>query len=140
MSLRQLWRQRYSAFSGQIPQAGQEMPSTDDFWTRLHHERARTNRSGCEFCLVVFDQPNTKSQASLMPSFVEILVARVRTIDAIGWFDDRRIGLILPYTSPDAARHLADEMCQKIASVPLHPEWVVYTYPSVWTLPAEVSN
>ena len=40
------------------------------------------------------------------------IISRMRKIDEIGWYDPRRIGIILPYTSERGAQRFAENLCQ----------------------------
>jgi hypothetical protein len=64
-----------------------------------------------------------------MGILLQALAGRVRRIDEIGWYDDYRIGVILPYTSMQGACKLAECICESMKNISEKPECDVYTYP-----------
>ena len=52
-----------------------------------------------------------------------------RLTDEAGWFDHRRIGIVLPATPPRGAWKLAEDVCKELAPAP-QPLCRVYCYPS----------
>ena len=58
------------------------------------------------------------------------ILRRVRRIDEIGWYDQNRIGIILPYTSAQGAQKFAESLSNSI-SLPVEECLLnVYTYAS----------
>ena len=54
----------------------------------------------------------------------------MRRIDEIGWYDQNRIGVILPYTSAQGAQKFAESLCN-LFSPPMGECFLnVYTYDS----------
>ena len=106
--------------------------SAQEFRAILDRERARVNRNGHEFSLVVFDIGSVSQDGAHARHVTDGLKHRVRAIDEIGWLDERRIGVVLPYTAPEGALKLADDVCQTITTGVFFPSYTVYTYPSRW--------
>ena len=106
--------------------------SAQEFRAILDRERARVNRNGHEFSLVVFDLGSVNQDSAHARRLADVLSHRVRATDEIGWFDERRIGVALPYTAPEGALKVADDVCQTISTRALAPSYTVYTYPSRW--------
>ena len=106
--------------------------SAEEFRGILNRERARVNRNGHEFSLVVFDLGNVNHNSAYTRHLVHVLSHRVRATDETGWLDERRIGVALPYTAPEGALKMAHDVCQKISTRALSPKYMVYTYPSRW--------
>lgn len=104
--------------------------SAEEFRAILDRERARSNRTGHQFSLVVFDVEDVNGDSARVRRLAHVLSHRVRGTDEIGWFDERRIGVVLPYTAPDVAWKVPDDVCQMIARGALSPSYTVYTYPS----------
>ncbi len=94
-----------------------------DFRTALMRERARADRNEEEFSVLLLEGDER---------LIEKLTKRMRTIDEIGWFDKRQIGVILPDTSASGAMKVAND----IRRMPSLPTVTVYTYPGQW-LPEE---
>jgi hypothetical protein len=106
--------------------------STQEFSAILVRERARANRNGHEFSLVVFDPGRAQPNSAYTRWLAQVLMQRVRATDEIGWFDDCHIGLVLPYTGPESALKVADDVRQIISAVAVSPRYTVYSYPSRW--------
>lgn len=104
--------------------------STDDFYEILERERARADRSNQFFSLVVFDVGLPRIDTATAKRVVSFLASRVRISDEIGWFNEHRIGVVLPDTSSEGAWKLADEVCHEINGKTLPSFCTVYTYPS----------
>jgi len=104
--------------------------SAEEFRGILNRERARVNRNGHEFSLVVFDLGNVNHNSAYTRHLVHVLSQRVRATDEIGWFDKGRIGVALPYTAPKGALKVGEDVCQAISTRAMCPRYTVYTYPS----------
>jgi GGDEF domain-containing protein len=106
--------------------------SAKEFRAILERERARANRNGHKFSLLVFDLAGSEEDIARAQRLVNELKRRVRAIDEIGWFEERRMGIVLPYTAPDGAWKLAADICQMISTKALPPKYTVYTFPLRW--------
>lgn len=99
-----------------------------EFRAILEQERARADRNDHQFSLVVFDiiQPTGKKVGTRR--MMQKISGRIRSIDKIGWYDNQRIGIILPYTSGEGATKLAETICDLFGTSTRNPECAVYTY------------
>jgi len=104
--------------------------SAEDFYEIIERERARADRSNQCFSLVVFDVDLSDMDSTKPEHVVSVLASRMRISDEIGWFDKRRIGMILPDTLEEGAWKLADEVCQEINGKSPTSFCTVYAYPS----------
>lgn len=68
----------------------------------LHRECARCERNGHEFCLVVIGTADNTSPRRLH-RLAGFLCRRARATDEVGWFDSRRLCVVLPDTSEEGA-------------------------------------
>lgn len=68
----------------------------------LHRECARCERNGHEFCLVVIGIADNRPPRELN-RLAGFLCRRARSTDEIGWFDSRRLCVVLPDTSEEGA-------------------------------------
>jgi len=68
----------------------------------LHRECARCERNGHEFCLVVVGIADNSAPRQLH-RLARSLCRRARATDEIGWFDSRRLCVVLPDTSEEGA-------------------------------------
>ena len=107
--------------------------SSDAFRTILDRERARAERTGQFFSLVVFGivRENGTDAASL-ERLGNVLVQKVRVCDEVGWYDGNHIGTILPGTSAEGARQFADIIKERIKDVAPRLTCTIYSYPSSW--------
>lgn len=120
--------------------AASSVLSSEGFLEHLHVERARVDRSGSAFTLIVFTLEGYMgiSQKKLAEdALLEALMARTRTCDAKGWHG-AQLGTILPYThkaqAPAVIEHLSGvfkEIAATIISLPPNIAFscVVYGYP-----------
>ena len=107
--------------------------SSEEFHRVLAQERARADRTEHQFSVVLLHGDGLQS-AGPAEDLINKIANRIRIIDEIGWFDEWRIGLILPYTSSTGARKLVDRICK--TSITSLPVFTIYTYPGPW-LPEE---
>ena len=107
--------------------------SREEFRKALARERAGSDRNGHGFSLLVFDGGLVSNPAAVR-EFARVFTRRIRQIDEIGWFDQQRLGVLLPYTSASGAKALALDLCRQIG--PSAPSCTIYTYPTQW-LPDE---
>lgn len=132
VSLRNLWGHLgVLIHRNQVP-ALDGICSAQEFRAILDRERARSNRNGHEFSLVVFDLGSVNEERARARRLAHVLSHRVRATDEIGWFDERRIGVALPYTALEGALKVADDVCQTISTSTFPPSYTVYSYPSRW--------
>ena len=106
--------------------------SSQQFARVLQRERARSDRTGEVFSLVVFAVGRQKADYDTLAHLAEILQRRLRLTDDAGLLDQRKIGVVLPATPASGAWTVADDVCVCVpAGLPL-PECSVYCYPSDW--------
>jgi lipopolysaccharide/colanic/teichoic acid biosynthesis glycosyltransferase len=103
--------------------------SREEFRKALARERAGSDRNEHGFSLLVFDGGFAGNPAGVR-EFARVLTRRIRQNDEIGWFDQQRLGVLLPYTSASGAKTLAADLCPKIG--PSAGSCTIYTYPSKW--------
>src|SRR5437879_11430569 len=110
--------------------------SPEDFRRSLSRERARADRNDHQFSVVLLNRDGLNSGGTA-EDLINRIAKRIRVIDEIGWFEEYRIGLILPYTASSGARTLAENIRHMATSSPV--EISIYTYPGEW-LPVEPSK
>jgi len=76
--------------------------SREDIDAILHRECARSERNGHEFCLVVIGMADNSAPRQLN-RLAGFLCRRSRSTDEVGWFDSRRLCVVLPDTSEEGA-------------------------------------
>src|SRR5262245_8711826 len=102
--------------------------SVRQFQRLLARERARSDRSGDRFCLLVFLPTESVNENKFHSRLARLLHRRLRSTDEAGWLDVKRIAVILPGTSPRGAWKLADDVCKSWTGNP-PPLCQVYCYP-----------
>ena len=102
--------------------------SPDDFKLVLRRERDRADRSNATFSLVVFDVHELSNRE--LTRFIDIAKKRIRVSDEVGWFDERRIALMLPSTTVTGARTLARSIVDSLVAFKSPVASTIYSYPS----------
>lgn len=95
-------------------------------------QRALADRHGREFSLVAFSLPDSESCEADVCRLASALLGRCRSTDVVGWLSENQIGVVLPFTSGEAAWKFADNACKIMAETSIHQKCNVYTYPSDW--------
>ncbi|MBN1837675.1 MAG: sugar transferase, partial [Spirochaetales bacterium] len=103
-----------------------------DFDMLIRRERARADRSGSEFSLVVYPLEHGPRPQRILRTLEEALRRRVRSIDEIGWFQEGVLGVLLPTTGPEGAQTFAESFAHGLNGSGESLRWQVFTYPSHW--------
>lgn len=105
--------------------------SVEDFSILIKRERFRADRNNQKFSLITFDTGGQNKNLSNIGLLTDILTERLRVSDEVGWFDERRIAVLLPETTIKGARKLAHCISEKIACAGMLLPCTVYMYPSM---------
>lgn len=100
--------------------SGQPKPSTEGVWGATTDNR--------EFSLVIFRPQSRSDRAGL----VELLQCCVRTTDAVGIVDTRRLGVLLPDTAAENAQLFVKKVLAIAQEQQVHLSHIVHTYPAAW--------
>ncbi len=106
-----------------------EVASTEEFQKTLRCNRARADRNGQSFSILVFDTPQSGDDAGVLNDFSKLIVRRVRLSDLCGWFDETHLGVLLFDSSPEGALKVAEDICASISAHSWRPTYRIYTYP-----------
>ena len=109
-----------------------KLQSPDQFEAAIRLEQARVDRNEHAFSLVVLGVGDFEADSTVLQSLIQSLRDRVRSTDEIGWFDDNRIGVLLPYTSRDGAQKFIDDIRRAMDTNTLLQKYNIYSYPSHW--------
>ena len=102
--------------------------SEEEFRRIIDRERARADRTDHQFSLILLDLGFTNDHHNTNRLVLQKIYYRMRRIDEIGWYEPRRIGVILPYTSAQGAQKFAESLCNSF-SPPMGECFLnVYTY------------
>jgi lipopolysaccharide/colanic/teichoic acid biosynthesis glycosyltransferase len=102
------------------------------FHALLRHERSRANRDGSEFSLAVFDISHIISSGRGMRQIVCVIRTKMRSIDEMGWLDERNVGVLLPVTNLTGGRKFAARVSESVTAAVGFIPWTVFTYPAHW--------
>jgi lipopolysaccharide/colanic/teichoic acid biosynthesis glycosyltransferase len=97
----------------------------------LQRERARADRHGREFALVVIRLRDEPGEWSLL-RVARMVLDAARTTDEVGRYDDDAVCAILPDTDAAGAWYFARRVCAIARTKGLDPICMVYAYPSAW--------
>jgi lipopolysaccharide/colanic/teichoic acid biosynthesis glycosyltransferase len=106
--------------------------SPDSFRLILERERARTERTGHTFSLVLFGcNQGQGNDTALLERLGTVLVQKVRLIDEVGWYEEgKTMGALLPGTSVEGASQFIEIIRQKIGEEASILEYKIYIYPN----------
>lgn len=102
--------------------------SADHFHLTLTKEIARADRYNKKNTLILFNV--YEYDINSIQTFIDILTSRIRFSDYIGWFDKKKIGVLLPDTTLEFAEKMAEEICKMKSSTCSQISYEVYMYPS----------
>jgi hypothetical protein len=81
-----------------------------EFHGLLDRERERASRNQHPVSLVLVETLPVKESPERFMRMLRSMHERIRQVDAIGWFDQGRIGIILPYTTSEGAFRLVSDL------------------------------
>lgn len=100
-----------------------------DFKNSLKYERARTDRDGVSFSLILFKAHDNTNDLNKL---IQAIYDNKRLIDTVGWFNEGNIGVILPVLNFESAFNF-------YVKILTHPSvndpqliYTIYTYPKNW--------
>jgi lipopolysaccharide/colanic/teichoic acid biosynthesis glycosyltransferase len=103
--------------------------STEEFQKTLQCNRARADRNGQSFSVLVFNTPNNGDHSGALDAFSKLIVRRVRLSDLCGWFDETHLGVLLLDSSPEGILKVAEDICGNVSANAWRPAYRIYTYP-----------
>jgi lipopolysaccharide/colanic/teichoic acid biosynthesis glycosyltransferase/GGDEF domain-containing protein len=114
-------------FLGELtPESLENIYSQKEFLIVLNRARAQADRNGNCFALATFDVGETAGRSLDLSEMVRLLSNRIRATDAIGWFDEKQLGVYLFDSNAKDAQSFCEEIRGQIDSeIPNR----VYVYP-----------
>ncbi|HET6878911.1 MAG TPA: sugar transferase [Pirellulales bacterium] len=100
------------------------------FHHSLRRERARADLTGRTLALVLFTPRERRSANKTNARIARVLRQKLCPSDEAGWFDERRIAVLLPDALTGAASQLADEVCLAFPLSASPPLCEVFAYPT----------
>ena len=107
--------------------------SQESFRASIIRERQRVDRNKHTVSLLLFTIGKENADGVMAQQLAHLLAGRIRSTDEAGWFDNKRIGIILPDTCADGAYKLANEICKAFNPEASVPKYAVHTYPPNWS-------
>src|SRR3990170_3277312 len=105
--------------------------SSDAFRAVLERERARSERTGQIFSLVIFGiNSGNGTGTEMLARLGNDINRKIRKSDEVGWYDENRIGTILIGTSAEGAWQFIEIIKKRILEVEPDLICTVYSYPS----------
>lgn len=114
--------------SFQMQSSQVEILSEKSFGRILERERERAMRNDHHYSLLLLDLSSFIENEEMVNFLIRIIADRIRAVDEFGWHDDKRIGVMLPYTSEKGADSVANYICQEFESRIQNLGCEVYTY------------
>jgi lipopolysaccharide/colanic/teichoic acid biosynthesis glycosyltransferase len=103
--------------------------SREDLRHVLQKERARTDRSGRPLHWVIFRLDDAQHAPRLLKDLGDIIAARARHADEVGWFEETAVCAILPETDQAGVQCFVNGVRQLAHEQGLTPSHVVCAYP-----------
>jgi len=101
--------------------------SPREFREIINRECARAVRYHSRFSLAIFEVGTRDENSVLIRRFVRTIHRRFRDTDEIGWYRRGQIGVMMPFTPTEGARHLAEHVSDIISSLALPPPFTIYS-------------
>jgi lipopolysaccharide/colanic/teichoic acid biosynthesis glycosyltransferase len=121
-----------SASAASCLESKTEACAPDAFHLFIRHERARVNREGGGFGLVLWALGDRSADDRFCRLVIRSIKETMRTVDLLGLTDASTIGVLLPGTSLAGARIFADHANAAIARRSSPPPHAVHAYPESW--------
>lgn len=103
--------------------------SASDLQILLKRERARTDRTGLPFSQILFECKRLNH--ALTDHIMRVIYSRVRFTDEVRWLNNSTIAIVLPDTSSEGARALANSILGIVETDDCFLNCKIYTYPSM---------
>ncbi len=104
--------------------------SEAEFIRIIENERARAERNNHYVSLILLDTAAFGVEKGAIGQSMQRITRRIRKVDKIGWYNSRRVGIILPYTAHEGARNLAVHICDSLETTYSASVCSINTYPS----------
>jgi lipopolysaccharide/colanic/teichoic acid biosynthesis glycosyltransferase len=101
-----------------------------NFLQVIKRERARADRGGTYFSIVVFKIDNSKLNGTSIKQLLTLLTKRLRLTDELGWINQKRIGVLLFNSGANDAFRFAAKICDELSQILAPLDFNVYTYPN----------
>ena len=103
-------------------------PVTNDLQLLLKRERARADRTGQPFSQILLQCK--KLNQSMMNYLIRAVYSRIRFTDEVKWINRHELAIVLPDTTSEGARELANTILNTLAIEEPMLHCKIYTYPA----------
>lgn len=88
--------------------------SEDRFSILIEKERSRSHRNGFCFSLLIFQVEQKGDEGRAFEALLKFLKKRLRSVDDIGWYHKKALGVLLPDTHAAGAEVLSHEILENV--------------------------
>jgi lipopolysaccharide/colanic/teichoic acid biosynthesis glycosyltransferase len=92
-------------------------------------ERARSDRNGGSLSLILLDAGGEKGLEEQIETWAATVAERVRCTDAVGWFDGKTLGVVLPDTDHEGALMVVRLLRSKLPADASRAHWRILVHP-----------
>lgn len=101
-----------------------------DFFSLIEFERSRSHRVQKPFSVILIDIDQQNDYLINVELIVNDILKRIRKIDQLGWYDNNRIGILLPNTDHNGANVIIEDLTKKIDDKRIKIRFDTFSYPS----------
>ncbi len=103
-----------------------------DFLELLQYERVRSDRTGEAFSLLIFEGARAVRDEVELRMITQLIKPNLRSIDHIGWYGTKSIGVIMPLTDSEEAERIEFRIKRQLKDRGVNYPTVCHTYPANW--------
>ncbi len=111
------------------PRSSDSVVGADEFRRIVLRERARSDRNGASLSLLLVDAGGERTLEDELDSWSLTIAQRVRCTDAVGWYDGRTIGVVLPDTDHEGALIVSRQLKGALPSHAARARWRLFVHP-----------
>lgn len=111
------------------PRATDTVVGADEFRRIVLRERARSDRNGASLSMLLLDAGSDRSLEDELEAWSMTISQRVRCTDAVGWYDGRTLGVILPDTDHEGALIVSRQLKAALPSQAARARWRLFVHP-----------
>jgi len=123
------WFRRSSRPTPHVPVASELVVGPAEFRRLVLRERARSDRNGGALALVLVDGGADAQLSRSIESWSTSIARRVRCTDAVGWFDAKTLGVVLPDTDHEGALVVIRQLRSSLPSEATQANWRIFVHP-----------
>lgn len=102
---------------------------SDELRRLVLRERARSDRTGSSLSLILVDGGGDRALEDQLDTWASGISNRVRCTDAVGWYDNRTIGIVLTETDHEGALIVIRQLRSHLPADAGKARWRVFVHP-----------